>query len=409
MRNIAYCIITGFVFCLLPRCGGEEEEFQKIERSLTVSETALVKADNSFAFKLFKEINEQEGEKGDNIFISPYSVAMALGMLYNGADGSTREEMESMLELSGMTLQEVNESYRGLMEYLTHQDSKVALEIANSIWYRNGFPVKQSFVDANQDYFDALVRGLDFSATDAAETINAWVDEKTHGKIEEIVDDPIAGGVVMFLINAVYFKGSWKYEFNKERTRDALFSPGDGDAITCPTMSQEEEFRFAYTEDFQAIDLPYGDAGFTMTVFLPSNNSNVDALIGQLNEENWSLWMGLLLKTDVSFHFPKFKVEYKIKLNDVLKSLGMEEAFTEGADFSEMCDGASPYVSEVRHKTYVDVDEEGTEAAAVTSITMDVSSAGLEMRVNRPFLFVIRESTSGAILFMGKIVDPTAG
>jgi len=377
-----------------------------------MSEKALVKSDNKFGFKVFKEI--VKGERDKNVFISPLSISMALGMTYNGANGSTQEAMQKTLELSGLTLQEINESYESLIESLTNLDPKVKFQIANSIWYREAFPVEDEFIDINKTYFDAQVSGLDFSAPSAPNIINGWVNDKTNGKISKIVDDVINPLTVMFLINAIYFKGTWGFEFDESQTQDDIFTLSDGSKKPCKMMRQEREFQYFETDDFQAIDLPYGNGNFRMTILLPSKEKDVDSLVTLLNQENWNQWVNSFSKQKLTLQLPKFTLKYEIKLNDVLKALGMEIAFSSSqADFTKMYKeeevGLNLYISNVKHKTYVKVNEEGTEAAAVTSVEMTLEAAPLNpsMRVDRPFIFAIRENHSGTILFVGRIAEPT--
>jgi serpin B len=376
-------------------------------RDLTYSEVELKESSNQFGLKLFGKIVETEQDK--NIFISPLSVSMALGMTYNGAAGTTLEAMHETLEYGDLTIQEVNESYRSLIELLTELDPKVIFDIANSIWYREGFPVENDFLTTNQDYFDAVVRALDFSSDDAADIINAWVNENTNGKIEKIVDKPIDPLTVMFLINAIYFKGTWTYEFDEENTTDDIFYLPDGSEKECKMMSHKCDHNYFENEQFQAIDLPYGDAGFSMTILLPKPKVNIDSLIVQMNNETWNSWLGSFSEQEVNLYLPKFNLEYEISLNDVLSALGMSIAFDPGrADFTKINSAGNLYISNVKHKTFVKVNEEGTEAAAVTSVEISLTSIGndITMRINRPFVFAIRENHSGTILFIGKIVEP---
>ena len=384
-----------------------ESPVSPISRELTPAEKQLVESDNKFGFKLFKEIIKEEG--GTNVFISPLSVSMALGMTYNGASGSTQEAMQTTLELSGLTIQEVNESYKSLIELLTGLDPKVKFQIANSIWYRQEYSFEEEFINLCKTYFNALVRGLDFSDPNAADTINGWVKENTNGRIEEIVDKPIDSLIVMFLINAIYFKGTWTYEFDEELTKDDWFYLPDGSRKPCKMMEQRSEYNYFSNPDFQAIDLPYGDGDFSMTIFLPHPQKDIDSLIAEFTEENWDNWINSFSKDSGDIYIPKFTLEYGIKLNDVLKALGMEIAFDPyRADFTRMYKPGGIWIDKVKHKTFVKVNEEGTEAAAVTSVEMGfVSVSGFYMRVDRPFVFVIRENKSQTILFMGKIVEPT--
>lgn len=378
-----------------------------IVRNLTTAEVKLTESDNKFGLKLFGKIVETEQDK--NIFISPLSVSMALGMIYNGADSTTLEAMHETLEYGDLTIQEVNESYRSLIELLTELDPKVIFDIANSIWYREGFPVENDFLTTNQDYFDAVVRALDFSSDDAADIINAWVNENTNGKIEKIVDKPIDPLTVMFLINAIYFKGTWTYEFDEENTTDDIFYLPDGSEKGCKMMSHQCDHNYFENEQFQAIDLPYGDAGFSMTILLPKPEVSTDSLIAQMNNDTWNSWLGSFSEQEVNLFLPKFKLEYEISLNDILSALGMSIAFEPGrADFTKINSDGNLYISEVKHKTFIDVNEEGTEAAAVTSVEIGRTSigSGITMHINRPFVFAIRENHSGTILFIGKIVEP---
>lgn len=375
-----------------------------ISRDLTPLEKKLVEADEKFGLKLFRRVVQSEPDK--NVFISPLSVSMALGMTYNGAAGTTEEAMRHVLEFGDLSFEEINESFQSLIALLSQLDPRVRFDIANSIWYRLGFDVEQDFIDVNQTYFDAEVRGLDFSSPDAIDVINGWVDQNTNGKIQEIIDS-INPLTVMFLINAIYFKGTWTYEFDKDLTSDDLFTTPDGSQIPCKMMNQEGEFLYLETDDFQAVDLPYGDERFSMTIFLPRPGKSVDSLIAQFTPENWTGWIGSLSKTSLNLQFPKFKLEYEIKLNDVLQALGMGICFEPGqADFSKMNRDFDLFISQVKHKTFVEVDEEGTEAAAVTVVEIRLTSTGSVMRVDRPFVFVIRENQSNTLLFMGKIVAP---
>jgi len=383
-------------------------------RALTAAEKHVVESDNKFGLRLFREIVKQE--KDSNVFISPLSVSMALGMTYNGAEGATEEAMRNVLELAGLTEQEINESYRSLIDLLTQLDPQVIFEIANSIWCREGFPVKEEFININRTYFDAEVAALDFNKPDASKTINGWVDEKTHGKITEIVSDPIDPETVMFLINAIYFKGAWTCEFDEEDTREDWFTLPDGSQIRCQMMRREDEFSYLENDLFQAIDLPYGNEKFSMTVFLPKPEVDIDSLISEFNQENWDSWLGSFASDSGKLYFPKFTLEYKIKLNDVLTALGMGIAFDGSrADFSGIAEVnplANLYISKVLHKTFIEVNEEGTEAAAVTSVEVGITSIqpphGFVMRVDRPFVFAIRENHSQTVLFMGKIVEPAS-
>jgi serine protease inhibitor len=376
-------------------------------RPLTSAESALVTADNSFGFKLFNAVNKTEAAK--SVFISPVSVSMALGMTLNGSNGTTRTAMIQALEFAGMTQADINTSYKSLITLLSGLDPKVTLQIANSIWHRPELNVEPAFKEVNRLNFNAEINSLNFSDPNASNTINAWVDRCTKGKITKIVPNPIPSEMVMYLINAIYFKGSWTTSFDSFATRDDFFTRSDGSRTSCKMMFQKGKLRYHADSQLQAIDLPYGDAGFSMTVLLPSAGTNIDDFAGNLSQENWNSSTSRLAFDEVELHFPKFKFEYDKTLNDMLKSMGMSIAFSPNdADFTNIDKRGQLYISEVKHKTYVQVDEEGTEAAAVTSVGVGVTSIGPNtvMRVDRPFIFVIRENSTGTILFIGKIVEP---
>ena len=240
--------------------------------------------------------------------------------------------------------------------------------------------------------------------------MNQWVSDGTNGRIEEIVDDPINPLTVMFLINAIYFKGDWRHQFDKDLTRDAPFTLLDGTEITTSTMFHQEEVDVRLAGDGLAsvIEMPYGGDAFTMTVVLPHPDVTLQSVVEALDADRWALWIANLHETEAFVVMPKFSFEYEIRLNDVLTSLGMGVAFDEPgpADFSKINPSKHLYISEVKHKTFVQVDEEGTEAAAATSVEITLVSAPAPFVIDRPFLFAIRERLSGTILFMGRMVDP---
>jgi serine protease inhibitor len=385
----------------------KDEVSDESTSDLATLEKRLIESDNKFGLKLFREIIEEEKDK--NVFVSPLSVSMALGMTYNGADGETQKAMQKTLELSGLTIDEVNRCYEHLIESLTQLDPKVEFQIANSIWYHYTLPAKEEFINLCKKYFDAVVRGLNFEDPAAVDTINAWVEENTNGRIDEIVTAPIDPWTVMFLINAIYFKGAWTYQFDKDETKDDWFRLPNGTKKPCKMMEQRGFYKYFESEDFQAVDLPYGDGDFCMTIFLPYWSTNIDSLIAQFDQENLNYWLSCFSSDSGDIYIPKFTLEYELILNDVLKALGMGIAFTPAADFSKMYENVTVWIDKVKHKTFVEVNEEGTEAAAVTSVGMTYGPGppGFWMRVDRPFIFMIRENKSQTILFIGKIVEPT--
>ena len=398
--------------CLVAACGdlfGPGGPIKQLPRELTAAEQSLIEADNRFAFKLFREINAQE-DPGTNVFVSPLSVAMALGLAYNGAAGATREAMGQTLEFGGMNVTEVNQAYRDLIDLLRELDSRVELLIANSVWHRQEVTVLPEFVQTVGEYFDADVTALDFSDPAAADIMNAWVREATAGRIESIVDDPIDANVIAHLLNAVYFKGEWTHQFDRDRTVERPFELTDGSQATVEMMYHRgfRPLRHMWGDDVEVVELPYGRDAYNMVIVMPSTPQAIGELTSELTQEQWNGWIADLDSTEGTISMPRFTLEYELTLNDVLKALGMEIAFSEAADFSNMFGTRGPYIGEVKHKTFVEVTEEGTEAAAATNAVMVVSHGGPHMVVDRPFLFVIRERFSGTILFMGKIMNPAA-
>ncbi|MCX6013396.1 MAG: serpin family protein [Chloroflexi bacterium] len=370
-------------------------------RALSPEEQSLVQFNNKFGFNLFQEVVKQDKDK--NVFISPLSVAMALGMTLNGSNGTTREAMLKTLEINGLTEEQINKSYQSLIELLRNLDPKVQFQLANSIWYDpQRVNVKQSFLDLCKEYFDAEVNGK-LNVAD----INKWVNDNTTGKITKIIEQ-IPPNTVMYLINAIYFKGMWTTQFKVENTKDDEFILSGGTKKLCKMMNVTDKFDYFANDSFQAVDLPYGDGKYSMTIFLPEKGVDLDTLLSTFTQDNWNHWISNF-ETGNKIHLalPKFHLEYEIKLNEVLKSMGMSIAFdSSNADFSRIDYGL--FIDEVKHKTYVEVNEEGTEAAAVTSVGMGTTSIALplDMIVDHPFIFVIREHHSNTILFMGKIMEP---
>ena len=365
-----------------------------------------VPQDNEFAFDLFKKMVETSNSS--NLFISPLSVSIALGMAWNGANGDTQTEMEAALKMSGFSTDEINAYYQYMLTTLPGADPKTTLNIANSIWYKLGFPVKEDFLNINRDYFDAEVRELDFDKEGAVDTINNWCALKTNDLIKKPLDR-ISTDAVMYLINAIYFKGMWTKPFHEEGTHERYFIAESGDAVPVNMMSQLDFFNYAEDDNAQYIDLPYGDGNFSMTVALPRSGKNMTDLLAYLTLERWSERLNEMDSTEVKVNLPRFKNENKYELKDILKQMGMQKAFEDGlADFSGINEEFEIFISRIIHSTFVEVNEKGTEAAAVTIIESEATSAPQYevFCADRPFLYIIREQTSGVILFMGKIGEP---
>jgi serine protease inhibitor len=371
-------------------------------------DSRLTTAASTFSFKLYDRILKQRN--GKNTFVSPASVMVALAMTYNGAEGSTREAMARALELEGMSLEDVNRAFADLKSALVPTDPKIQVKIANSLWARKGFDLNPAFIERNKQHYEAEMASLDFSDPAAPKTINSWVDKKTEGKISKIVDQ-ISEGTVLFLINAIYFKGEWQFEFKKEKTKPDVFRLAGGAKKEIPMMSQSATYSYYKGKDFQSVALPYGSGQVSMYVFLPDDERSLDQFEQNLTSENWDMWMKSFRPRPGDLMLPRFKVEWESDLNDALKALGMEEAFDGRANFSLIpkVNSKGLFISQVRHKSWCEVNEEGTVAAAVTSVVMGIASAPPEkfvMKVDRPFFFAIRDNTTGVVLFMGSVTNP---
>ena len=367
----------------------------------------VIETNNDFGLELLNRV--LLSEEAPNIMISPASVGIALGMAYNGAESATMEAFEQVLNYDGLTRQEVNEITKELINVLFTNVKGNLVEIANSMWHDDGFPVQQAFIDLNRNYYDAEVRALDFRSTEAVQTINNWVSDKTHGKIDEIIQS-IEPAVMMILINAIYFNCIWEVEFDPNDTDKAPFFDENGEQRgVVDMMSLESTFRVSFTEMFSAVELPYKNKKFSMYLFLPPLGKTVSELAGRLDGETWSEWLeGFAEMKDFTVDLPKFKFEYDRSLKKDLVEMGLEVAFTDQADFSGISD-VDLLISDVIHKTYIDVNEQGTEAAAVTAIVFETTSIGPPslIRFDRPFLFAITENSSKSILFIGRVLQPS--
>ena len=366
----------------------------------------VIETNNEFGLELLKTVFDTE-EKA-NVMISPASVSIALGMAYNGAEGSTMDAFEEVLNYEGLTREEVNEITRELIHVLVTNVNGNLLEIANSLWYDEKFPVETEFINLNSHYYDAEVNELDFRNAEAVGTINDWVSENTHGKIDEIIDS-IDPAVMMILINAIYFNCVWDIEFNPDDTHQAYFYNEDGSSYgEVDMMYLESNFKVAITDSFKAVELPYKNGKFSMYLFLPSEESSVNQLLEKLDGATWNTWIaGFSEMEDFKVYMPRFEFEFERSLGDDLKEMGLDIAFTDQADFSGISTIAL-YIADVIHKTYIKVNEEGTEAAAVTGVVMEVTSIHPmnEIRLDHPFLFAITENSSRSILFAGKVAEP---
>ena len=367
---------------------------------------SLISSNTDFAFNIFGRLIAEDN--GKNVFISPLSILLALAMTYNGAVGDTNLAMADAMEFSGMDMEELNQGFSDLMVSILNGDGEVQINIANSIWPRLGFNPKEDFVDINKKYYSSEVNELDFSDPGAVDTINGWIEDATEEKIKKMLTE-IPADAVMYLINAIYFKGDWTYPFEEESTFEEDFNLEDGSTKKVPMMNMVENFQYGQGDNFGILRLPYGQEKFSMYIVLPDEGEDLDGTISGIDGNSWKALVGGLGDNKVMLKMPKYKMEYGVKLlNDVLTDLGMGIAFGPEADFSNI--NPDIFISKVMHKAVIEVNEKGSEAAAATVVEMVESAMPVEEMVefivDRPFFFVIADDRSGAILFMGKVVSP---
>ena len=397
--------------------GSWEAKYKKADdHAKNVSED-VVKANNDLGMKMFSRIAATEA--GKNVMISPLSISIAMAMSTNGASGENLDEMKDVLGFGEMELPNVNEQFMQLIASLVEADKDLVLEIANSVWMREEFSldVKAAFTDVLKDFYDAET----FSEGFTAENINKWVSEKTKGKIDKIVEE-IGPNVVMYLINAIYFKAAWTTAFNEENTQEGVFTLSDGTETKADFMSfgeaEDAPELLAYSSDwgdkdgFAMIRIPYGRGVFAFYGIVPTyeNQSNIDDFIAKIAGNGFEHYYSFLTQmSDFPLELPKFKFEYEKSLVGIFKELGMKKAFEDGGSFGNIVElPHDPYISEIMHKTFIEVNEAGTEAAAVTSVEYGEKAMPGGFYANRPFVFVILDDRTKSILFIGKVENPKA-
>lgn len=407
MKKVTFFLIT-IISLSIFSCSKEKTDINPIDyinsKITSLKSSEIVDANNEFAFNIFKKV--YEGETEENFMISPLSLSLALGMTYNGADGDTKTAFESVLNYD-MTTPEINEFNKNLITKLSSNVDGSIMNIANSIWINENFPVKENFIQTNQTYFDAEIQNLDFFDSNSVNIINNWVSDKTHEKIPTIINE-ISPDAVMFLINALYFNANWKYEFDPQDTQNAIFST-ESEEKNVEMMTHTSTLAFTQNNLFSSVVLPYEKDKFSMLVLLPNDGKTTDDITNELNPENWALWNNDYDSTNIALYLPKFKLNYENKLNDELIDLGLGIAFSaSSANFSKISD-IQTFISFILQKTFIDVNEEGTEAAAVTIVGIELTSIGngaKEFKVDKPFIYLIRENLTGSICFMGKVGSP---
>lgn len=374
---------------------------------LTTKQSKRAEADNNFAFRMFKKVSKY---KGNNTFFSPLSLNMALGMLYNGASGETRNEIIKTLGMASFSETEINEYYQKISQALLEADPTTDISIANSIWYRDNFSVKDRFVEIGKEYFDAEVRALNFNSSGTADIINHWCAEKTNNKIKNLISSTVPDDMMMYLINALHFKSQWQIDikFDRKKTKLNNFTKTDRQKKKVNLMEQTSHLNYFADEYLQCVEMDYGNRAFSMVAVLPLKNMNINQLIDYLDNEKLQYAIDNMRWQKVWLKLPRFKIECDFLLSQPIRDLGIEQMFSGG--FANISDD-DLWVSDILQKTFVEVNEEGTEAAAATTVIMVGGSRQKRIKpvrffADRPFLFLIREKSTGVILFIGRMDDP---
>jgi len=407
MKKLIYFTFVFMIFSVMTSCKKDQIETDMTPKTIELTARAgeVIGSSNQFGIELFTRT--AEGETG-NLMLSPLSASVALTMALNGGAGETYEQMREMLGYpADMTIAEINEAYKNLVGQLLTVDSKVTLTLANALFYRLGFPVKQSFSDVLANDFKAHIEGLDFDLPSSVDVINQWASDKTKGRIPKVIDE-ISDAAVMFLMNALYFKGDWTYQFNVSDTENRPFYLDGGEQISVPTMSGKIETKGYFESNFSIVELPYGRTNFSMVVIVPGET--LSQFYPGFTAETWKEITDALdqqtYTSQVDVTLPKFEFSYEKYLNEQLQAMGMIDAFEPyQADFSGITDWEI-FISFVKQNTFVKVDEKGTEAAAVTTIGFERTSMPPSFNINKPFIFAIRERTTNTLLFIGSIVNP---
>ena len=371
----------------------------------------VVQGNNKFAFDLYSQVKQNDG----NLFLSPFSISTALAMTYAGARGNTETQMAETLHFS-LTQERLHPAFLTLMQELQADSARSGYElsIANALWGQEGYKFHEAFIDITKNYYEAGFKEVDFvkNTESTRQTINRWVEEKTKDKIKELIKPDILTELTrLVLTNAIYFKGKWMSQFKKESTKPAPFELTNGEKVELPMMNQAKEFNYSENDTVQILEMPYEGNKLSMVIFLPKEKKGIRGLENLLKAENVKDWLSTLRKQEVIVSLPRFKMTSEFLLNEALKSLGMADAFDmKLANFSGMTpDPVGLYISKVIHKAFVDVNEEGTEAAAATAVVMTLRGMPEPkpvFRADHPFIFIIRDKSSDSILFIGRVMDP---
>jgi serpin B len=406
MKKLFLCVaLLAGLCCSCQKDDGLSSSLQeRKDIVLSRSEEEMVNENVKFAFSLFSKVNEMEKEK-PNWMISPFSASVVLSMIANGADGNTLTELQDVLGFKGFSMDEINHYYKKLDAELKGLDNSTQLAFANSVWVNNGVNVYGSYAQISKEMYNAPVTTLDLMGPDALRTINKWCGEQTNGLIPQILDEMPRDMMACFL-NALYFKGIWKNKFKESNTKNELFTCGGGSVKMVKMMRQNEDFYCWGNEYFSLAEFPYGNEAFSMVVLLPDEDKTLEECLQQFTADCWTESVRMQ-ECNLDVRFPQFELKYDASLIEVLKAMGITEAFDEmNANFSNFS-SSDMFVSLFNQSAYIKVDEKGTEAAVVTMGGGIIGAPETyTFYMNRPFAFLIKEKSTGTILFMGKVTEP---
>jgi serine protease inhibitor len=405
---MVYSILISLLLSSCSKDNNKNFPVDPVPINLTADQVSLIGYENSFAFDILRKVLENTGEN-ENIIISPLSVSLALSMTLNGANGTTRTAMLEALRVKGISPDIINMSYKNLSEALLKIDNRVLISIANSVWTEKNFVVKKPFSDILTGFYNAESKPFDIADPLAPKQINSWIGSKTNGLIKNMVEK-LNDNTVMLLINAIYFKGKWKSQFDVKNTENKPFYKPDGSISQVPMMKQKSDFKSFTGQGFVLAEFQYGQGNFVIDVILPGDNNKIAGIIPLINENTFKGWLNQMTEKETNLSFPRFKFGYKKQLKDILTTMGMGIAFTDNADFSNISN-IPLLINDVTHQAFIETNEEGTEAAAATIVDIGVTSVPVTpfvISIDHSFLFIIRETTTNSILFMGRVADPLA-
>ncbi|WP_024629897.1 MULTISPECIES: serpin family protein [unclassified Paenibacillus] len=392
-----------------------DQELSESERNAALKEIEpeRIQAMNTMGLHILQQMSAKEKGDGNNLLISPYSIAAAIGMAYNGSVGETRQEMAEVMGWSGLEMERVNASQAALQQLLAHPGNGIEIGIANSMWMKDGIPVEETYKTTIQQAYEAEIRTLNGQPTQAKEEINQWVKQHTEGMISNLMQEPPEKESLMILVNAIAFDGNWMDEFDPEYTTDDEFKLANGKALSVPMMHQTKQFQYSENEDWQAVRLPYGDGQMHLLIVLPQEGRTLDEVQQQLLDAPKRLDAGSEYRL-VELSLPRFRAEYGVNLRETLQQLGMEMAFDPyAANFTEMISpgpNLQAFIGQIQHRAVMEVNEQGTVAAAATMVGMEAGSAPptdpVKMNVNRPFMVAVVDEATDAWVFAGSIYNP---